>query len=291
MAMADVFPERIVSLSPSCTEILFAVGAGPKVVGVTDYCDYPDELKARIDKKEISHVGGYWNPSIETIVGLKPDLVLVSTAQCTVKTDKCKTRCSRRCELTLQAANKLKSCGLNVLILAPHSLSDVLDEILLVGKTTGNVATARELVENLKQRIDVAVAKSKTASCMPAVYFEVWNEPYISASSGTWIGDVISLAGGTNVFDSSVSEWPIIEADEIIRLNPDVMVFPVIADVPRFWESFEAVKKRRGWDKIAAVRDDCLFEVPRDFISRPGPRLVDALELLTEMLQECLNTP
>ena len=111
-------PERIVSLSPSSTEILFAVGAGPKVVGVTDYCNYPAELEVRIEADEIARVGGYWSPSVESIVDLKPDLVLVSTAQCTVKTNNCKINCSRRCELTIKVANKLKSFGLNVLALA-----------------------------------------------------------------------------------------------------------------------------------------------------------------------------
>jgi iron complex transport system substrate-binding protein len=89
-------PERIVSLSPSSTEILFAVGAGPKVVGVTDYCNYPHGLKARIEANELTRVGGYWNPSIETIVELKPDLVLVSTARCKVKTNECKVNCKCR---------------------------------------------------------------------------------------------------------------------------------------------------------------------------------------------------
>jgi iron complex transport system substrate-binding protein len=281
---SQVHPERIVSLSPSNTEILFAVGAGDKVVGVTDYCNYPTELEARIETDEIAKVGGYWNPSVETIASLKPDLVLVSTAQCTVKTNNCKTNCSRRCELTIKVANRLKGLGLNVLTLAPHSMNDVLDEILLVGKATGNSAQAVNLVKNLRQRIDTVVANSKTLSDKPKVYFEVWNNPYISVNSGTWIGNLISLAGGANVFGKAVSEWPIIQSEDIIQRNPDVMVFPVIPDVPRFWGSFEAVKKRPGWKKINAVRNGSLYELPRDCISRPGPRLVESLERLVEMI-------
>ena len=116
------------------------------------------------------------------------------------------------------------------------------------------------------------------------MYFEVWNDPYISVSSGTWIGNLISLAGGTNIFGDTVSEWPIIRSEDIIQRDPDIVVFPVISGVPRFWGSFEAVKKRRGWENITAVRDGRLYEVPRDFISRPGPRLVKALELLEKMI-------
>ncbi len=277
-------PKRIVSLSPSNTELLFAVGAGDKVVGITDYCNYPHELEARIETDEIARVGGYWNPSVETIVELKPDLVLVSTAQCTVKTNNCKTNCSRRCELTTKVANRLKSLGLNVLTLSPHSMNDVLDNILVVGKATGNSAQASDLVENLRQRIDKVVTKSKAVSNRPRVYFEVWNNPYISVNSETWIGNLINLAGGTNIFGEAVSEWPIIQSEDIIQRNPDIMVFPVIPGVLRFWGNFEAVKKRLGWEKITAVKSDSLYEVLRDCISRPGPRLVESLETLAEMI-------
>jgi iron complex transport system substrate-binding protein len=277
-------PERIVSLSPSSTEILFAVGAGPKIVGVTDYCNYPPELDAKIEAEEIAKVGGYWNPSVETIAALEPDLVLVSTAKCTVKTNECKTNCSRRCEITTQVAAQLRSLGLNVLTFGPHSLNDVLDDILLVGRATGNVAEATNLVDNLRQRINSVVTKSNAVSHRPKVYFEVWNNPDMSVSSKTWIGNLIKLAGGTNIFGEAISEWPMIRQEQIIQHDPDILVFPVIPDVPRFWGSFEDVKKRKGWENLTAVRNDHLYEVPRDCISRPGPRLVESLEMLANLI-------
>ncbi|MCW4016132.1 MAG: cobalamin-binding protein [Candidatus Bathyarchaeota archaeon] len=281
---SQVHPQRIVSLSPSNTEILFAVGAGAKVVGVTDYCNYPPELESRIKENEILKVGGYWDPSVETIVDLKPDLVVVSTAQCTVKSNNCKTSCSRKCELTINAANQLKSLGLHVLTLAPHSMDDVLNNILIVGTATGNSSQARTLVDDLRQRIDNVVSRTNAVSNRPRVYFEVWNNPYISVNSATWIGNLIDLVGGTNVFGESVSEWPIICPEDIIQQDPDVMVFPVIPDVPRFWGSFEAVKKRQGWSQISAVKTGRLYEVQRDCISRPGPRLVETLEQLETLI-------
>jgi iron complex transport system substrate-binding protein len=284
VADRKVTPERIVSLSPSNTEILFAVGAAPKIVGVTDYCNYPDELEVLIKMGKIERVGGYWNPSLETIVNLKPDLVLVSTATCKVKTNKCKKNCSRSCELTIKAASQLKKIGLNVLILAPHSLNDVLKNILLFGNVTGNDVQAINLVNELQQRIDIVVTKSKTISNRPKVYFEVWNNPYVSVNSRTWIGDLINLAGGTNIFGDVVSEWPVVLPEKIIQMDPDLMVFPVIPNFPRFWESYEAVKNRVGWNTITAVKNSRLHEVPRDFISRPGPRLIEALELLGKMI-------
>ena len=286
-ANQKVQPERIVSLSPSGTEILFAVGAGEKVVGVTDYCNYPPEIGEKIEAEEIAKVGGYWNPSIETIKALKPDLILVSTAKCTVKTNSCKTNCSRRCEITAQVADKLSSLDLNVLTLGPHSMNDVLNDMLLVGRVTGNASEAINLVDNLRQRIETVVTQSNAISHRPKVYFEVWNNPYMSVSSRTWIGNLINLAGGTNIFGDAISEWPIIYPEEIIQRNPDILVFPVIPDVPRFWGSFNDVKKRRGWENLTAVRNDHLYELPRDCISRPGPRLVESLEMLVNFIQRC----
>ncbi len=275
-------PDRIVSLSPSNTEILFAVGAGDNIVGVTDYCNYPPEIEARIEAHEIARVGGYWDPSVETILALKPDLVLVSTAQCNLKTNNCNKDCSRRCELPIKVANRLKSLRQNVLTLSPHSLNDIIANIMLIGNATGCSAKATDLVKRLKQRIAAVISKGVTHR--PRVYFEVWNDPYISVNSGTWIGNLIDLAGGINVFSEALSEWPIIRSEDVIQRNPDVMLFPVVPGVPRFWGSFEAVKNRSGWENINAVRSDKLYEILRDCVSRPGPRLVESLELLAEIL-------
>jgi iron complex transport system substrate-binding protein len=279
-----VNPKRIVSLSPSNTEMLFAVGAGNKVVGVTDHCDYPDELQQKLKKLQTVSVGGYWNPSVDAINSLKPDLIVVSSHQCTVKTNHCKTNCIRKCEQTTKIAKKLENLGFNVLILSPHSLDDVLDQILLIGKVTGNAMEAEALVLNLKKRINAVTVNLKKVSKKPKVYFEVWNNPYISVNSKTWIGNLLDLAGGTNIFADSVTEWPLTSPKEIIKRNPDIMVFPVIPGVPRFWGSFEAIKKRQGWQNVNGIQNDRLYEIPRDFISRPGPRLVDALELLVSVI-------
>lgn len=279
-----VKPKRIVSLSPSNTEILFAVHAGDRVVGVTDHCNYPAELESRVNSGETVRVGGYWDPSVETILGLKPDLVFVSTAMCTVKTNNCKLKCSRRCEKTINVVNRLKSLGIDVVILAPHSLDDVLNDILFVGNATGNVTEAKALVDNLRQRINYVIMASKKISNCPKVYFEVWNDPYISVNQKTWIGNIIQLAGGKNVFADSATEWPMISSEGIIERNPDVLVFPVIPGVPRFWGSFENIKKRQGWNDISAVKEGRLYEVERDLISRPGPRLVESLELLGKII-------
>lgn len=284
------YPERIVSLSPSNTEILFAIGAEKNLVGVTDYCNYPKELESKIKTKEITRVGGYWNPSIKTIISLNPELVLISTAHCTVKTNNCKNDCSRKCELTTQIAIKLNKLGINVLTVSPHSIKDIFDNILLVGKMTGRLNVANKLVKELQKRLELIVSKSKSIINKPKVYFEVWNDPYMSINSKTWIGNIINLAGGRNIFGKAMSEWPIISSEDIIKKNPDFMIFPVIPNVPRFWGSFEIVKNRSGWKKISAIKNNRLFEISRDCVSRPGPRLIDSLELISKiLLQNILN--
>ena len=282
----QAYPQRIVSLSPSNTEILFAIGAEKKLVGVTDYCNYPYELESKIKTREITRVGGYWDPSIETIISLEPELVLISTAHCTVKTNKCKNECGRKCELTTKIANKLNKSSINVVSISPHSIKDMLDNILLIGKLVGKSIQSIKLVRELQQRIELIVSKSNTIIHKPKVYFEVWNEPYISVNSKTWIGDIITLAGGKNIFGEAVSEWPIITSEDIIKKNPDLIVFPVIPDVPRFWGSFETVKNRFGWENINAIKNNRLFEISRDCISRPGPRLIDSLELLSKIITQ-----
>jgi iron complex transport system substrate-binding protein len=282
----QLYPKRIVSLSPSNTEILFALGAGKKLVGVTDYCNYPNELKPKIKTEEITRVGGYWNPSIKTIISLEPELVLISTAHCTVKTNKCKNECDRKCELTTKIANKLNKSSINVVSISPHSIKDVLDNILFIGKLVGKSTQAIKLVRELKQRIELVMSKSNTIVHKPKVYFEVWNEPYISVNSKTWIGNIINLAGGKNIFGEAVSEWPIIRSEDIIKKNPDLIVFPVIPNIPRFWGSFETVKNRFEWENINAIKNNLLFEVSRDCISRPGPRLIDSLELFSKIINQ-----
>lgn len=280
------YPERIVSLSPSNTEILFSVGAGHKVVGVTDYCDHPIQLEAQIKANQTIRVGGYWNPSVEKIVALNPDLVLVSTAKCTNKTNHCKTNCSRNCELTIKTAKKLESLGINVLMLSPHSLDDVIDDILLVGNATGNSRKAHYVIKDLRHRIDAVFEASRKIIFHPKVYFEVWKDPYVSVNSQTWIGNLISLAGGENIFSNAPTEWPMIEPKDVALVDPDVMLFPVISGVAPFWKSFEAVKNREGWKNLSAIKKNRLYTVMRDCVSRPGPRLVESLELFSKIFRE-----
>jgi iron complex transport system substrate-binding protein len=259
-------PERIVSLAPSNTEILFAVGAGDKVVGVTDFCNYPYDFPAWIEAGNMTSIGNYYGPSTEPIVALNPDLVLATTG-------------------SEDAAENLRNLGYNVLIIEPRNLTFVLRDILLVGRATNNYDQAAVLESELRQRIDAISTQAEGATTTPKVYHEVWNEPLMSAGPGTFIDELITLAGGQNIFNDATASWPIVSSEAIIDKNPDVMIFPnMYMGVANFYETIDSVKNRAGWDLISAVQNDDIYEINADIISRSGPRLVDALEIMAKMI-------
>jgi iron complex transport system substrate-binding protein len=259
-------PERIVSLSPSNTEMLFAVGAGESVVGVTDFCNYPYNFTAWIEAGNMTSIGNFWQPSVEPIVALEPDLVLASSG-------------------SLEAAETLKNLGYAVLVVEGQTIEDVLQDVLLVGRATYKNAESIALVTEMRARIDAVVNQAAGATTTPKVYHEVWNDPLMSVGPNTFIDELITYAGGENIFHDATTSWPIVSSEAIIEKNPDVMFFPdMYMGVGNFYETIETVEGRPGWDTIAAVQNGALYEIDADIISRSGPRLVDALETLAKMV-------
>lgn len=259
-------PERIVSLAPSNTEIVFAIGAGDNVVGVTDFCNYPYDFAAWVDAGNMSSIGNYWNPSVEPIVALEPDLVLASTG-------------------SLDAAATLKNLGYAVLVIEGHTIDEVLQDILLVGRATYKNAEASDLVIEMRAKMDAVATQLMAETTTPKVYHEVWGDPLMSVGPGTFIDELITLAGGTNIFNDATTSWPTISSEAVIEKNPDVMFFPdMYMGVGNFYETIEAVASRPGWDSITAVQNNALYEITADIISRSGPRLVDALEEIAKMV-------
>jgi iron complex transport system substrate-binding protein len=108
----------------------------------------------------------------------------------------------------------------------------------------------------------------------------------VTVNSKTWIGNLINIAGGNNVFGKEPTEWPMICPDDVVEMDPDLMLFPVIAGVVPFWKSFEAIKNRQGWENISAIKNGRLYTILRDCVSRPGPRLVESLEILSKIFHE-----
>jgi len=193
-------PERIVSLAPSNTETLFAVGAGDRVVGVTTYCDYPPEAL------NISKIGGFSTVSIEAVVNLTPDLVLASygNGEATV--------------------NALRNLNLTVVATHPKNLTGILENIELVGNITGNERQADLLVLGMKEQIETITGKTETLSedVKPKVLYVVWSEPLYSAGSDAFPADLIQRAGGINIVDST--GYPAVSIESVVDSNPDIII-------------------------------------------------------------------
>lgn len=257
------YPKRIVSMAPANTEILFALGLGDRVVGVTKYCDYPPRVKELVEEGKIAVIGGFSDPNIERVIALDPDLVLAAHS------------------LQLKAMEQLEEKGVTVVGLDPKSLRDVLNDILLVGKITGKEAEAKALVESMERRIESVVSKVKEAQRRPRVYYEVWHDPLMSVGPGTWINELIGLAGGVNIFSDAKVPYPEVSSESIIARDPEIIVIKVgyMGGVAK-----DEIKRRPGWEAIDAVRNDRIYEVDENILIRPGPRIVDGLETLARII-------
>ncbi len=250
-------PGRIVSLAPSNTEILFAVGAGTEVVGVTKYCNYPAEAQSR------EQIGGFSAKtiSVEKIVALKPDLVVAGD------------------ESQQPVIDALVQLNIPVVALKAGTFEDVYTNIELVGQITGHDDQARPVVAGMRERVDAVVAKVAEIpqAERPSVFWEVFDEPLMTAGPSTFIGQMIDLAGGVNVFADIAEEYPKISAEEVVRRNPAVIMGPNSHGDKL---TPELIAQRPGWQGIAAAQAGRIVLIDGDIASRPGPRLPEALEAI-----------
>lgn len=245
-----VHPRWLVSLAPSVTEIVYALGLGDRLVGDTDYCDYPPDALRK------PHVGAVLNPSLERIVALKPDLVLGTP------------EANRR-----ETADQLERLGIPVYGLTGHTLDDVLHSIEDIGQVLGCDEEALRLVTRLQARIE-SVAKRVDQQPKTKVLFVVWYRPLITAGPRTFIADVIARAGGISISNDLTGEWPRLSLEEALRRDPDVILFP---KTEAFSPQLEEFQRLPGWKELTAVKSHRMYFIS-ETIMRPSPRLVDALE-------------
>lgn len=259
------YPERIISVAPSCTEILFAIGAGDKVVGVTEYCDYPYDFAEWLAEGNMTSVGDFTTPNLEVITSLDPDLILASGGVQTESVDTLRTR------------------GYKVLVLDPTSVDGILRNIELVGNATGKRTEATELVNDLNNRIN-AVGEKVGNAAKPKVYYEVYYETTSSWTIGAlaWQSELIEKAGGTNVFEDQQMDYYQYQVEALIARNPDIIVLPASGMGTGEQASSDAVKTRPGWDTTNAVQNDRIYQINSNIIERSGPRVVEAIEQLSE---------
>ncbi len=258
-------PNRIASIAPSNTEILFALGAGDKVVAVSDVCDYPYNFSAWVAAGNMTSIV-YRDPNVEALVSLNADLILATGG------------------VQATAVDTLRSLGQKVLVLYPTEVDGVLKDIELVGNATGKTAEAKTLNANLASRIDAVAAKVANAASTPKIYYEVWYNPMYTAGAKAWENAVFEKAGGVNVFADQNYDYFTSSDEAVITRNPDVIVLPEegMGSGPPFWVSIDAVKARPGWSSINAVQNDRICLVDSSTIARAGPRVADILEDLAE---------
>jgi len=272
----DAVPQRIVSLAPSNTQVLYAIGVGDRVVGVTDYDKYPYDFSAWIAAGNMTSIGGFSTPNLETIASLNPDLILAANIHDSL-------------------LSNLRSLGYKVLTLNPHDVDSVFNDIIMVGKATGADQAATALVNSLTAEMnEIANKIAASNSAKPLVYYEVWYPPLMSAGSTSFINDVITRAGGINIFANESQQYPTVSSETIVQSNPTVILLPTnmgaTGEAP-FYGSIDQVKTRPGWSAISAVQNNRVVIVNGDLFAEAGPRIVEQIEAAAKALYPEIFNP
>jgi len=257
-------PQRIISAAPENTEILFALGLGEKVVGVTDYSNYPEEATKAEKIGEMSPL------NLEKITSLKPDLIFAYAG------------------FQLKEIPRLRELGFNVLVIEPLTIKETFKSIKMIATVCGISEKGDALVENLIQRIDKIKTKvtNLELSKRPKIFIGGIYETIWTPGEGTLFNELISLAGGQNIA-SNLPGWVKISPEFVAQTEPDIIIIPIGAMNPGEESKIkENISQRPGWSNIPAIKTQSIFIVNEDLFYRAGPRLVDGLELLYEIFHK-----
>ena len=250
----EEIPQRIISLAPSNTEILFALGLADRLVGVTDYCNYPPEAQ---DK---SSIGDFSTPNMEEVLALSPDLVLAADTHKT------------------EIIPQLEERGISVLALAPLTIDDVLEAIALVGEVTGVEEEASRLVADMQSRIDqiTGLTASLLEEERPGVLYFVWHDPLMAACAGTFQDDLIQKAGGINLA-GDLTDYATISLEMVLQADPAIMMSGTSHGSGEDL-TLQFIETEPRLRETGARQNNRVYGIDGDIASRCGPRLVDALE-------------
>ena len=249
-------PQRIISLAPSVTETLFALGLGDKVVGVTAYCDFPEAAKAK------EKVGDTLNPNPERLIALKPDLIVITTSSQLEK-----------------LARQLGELNIPVYVTNPRSVAEVVASIRKLGEATGATAEAEKIAAQMQTRIS-EVETRVAALPKPRVLYVLQTAPLITAGRNTFINDLIRLAGGESVTGNEPADYPQLSRETAIARAPEIIVAPSSHGT----ELVKETDLRRDFAATPAIKANRIVWVNPDLVDRPGPRIVDGLKQLAEGL-------
>lgn len=255
----DKPPQRIVSHVPGITETLFALDLGERVVGVSNYCDYPEAAKLK------EKIGGFINPSIEKIVGLTADLVFTNGSVEYLMT-------------------QLGQLGITYVVLQPKDMDGIIKNIELMGRVTDTQDKAGKLIKDMQTRIS-NVAERVKGSARPRVFYIFaatdLNNPW-TAGSGSFVDALIKLAGGENIGAKALAPWAQLSIEEIVNSDPEIII--VDAQMGTAITSKEKLENHPVWQRITAVKQGKLYTIDGNLVNRTGPRIVQGLEEMARMI-------
>lgn len=253
------YPMRIISLAPSSTEILFEIGAGDRLIGVTDYCNYPKEALTK------EKVGGFSNPNIEKIISLKPDLIVLYKS------------------FPKEVFNQLEKSLPNTsfIVLDPKTYEDVMKNIILLGKAVGKENEARKVYNNMLNGWLEIQKKVTSIKKSPKVLFLIWNDPFISVSPSTFLGDLLKKLKAKNIVENNEPEYPVLSLEYIVSKNPDIIIIGEMSGISK-----DSIINHPILKNTNAVKNNKVFTVNDDLVFRPGPRLVEGFKALYKILYE-----
>jgi iron complex transport system substrate-binding protein len=253
---------RVVSLAPNVTEMLFLLGAGDNLVGVTEYCDYPPEAR------QIERVGGFAAPNMEKLISLSPDLVATTVIE------------------RAEVGRALRERGIKVMELRICSIDDMFAALRALGEAVNRAQAAEDAVARMQAELDAVAEQFRgaTDTQRPRVFVEIQDYPLMTIGGSSFVDDVVTRAGGINLTHDYPEDYPRISAEKIIEWNPDAILLPHNS------QKGDAVKRlssRIGWAEVAAVKNGLVIDdIPDDLILRPGPRLIDGIKLLAQRLNK-----
>ncbi len=249
-------PARIVSLAPSITEMLFSLGLDEQIVAVTEFCDYPEAAKSKAKV-------GYSNPSVETVIALRPEVVLAP-----------------RDFLRPDLQTKLEQLKIPVFVLDARTLEDIPLQIHTLGKMFEKTSAANEVTQHMRRRLAEIRRQVETRPAKRVLYV-LNSQPLITVGPGSFIHQMIGLAGGINVAAQTGVAYPRLNMEAVLKENPEVLIFPS-GEVETVSRSEQ--QQWRRWDSLSAVKQQRFHEVSSSLLNRPGPRVVEGLEQLARAI-------
>jgi iron complex transport system substrate-binding protein len=249
--------KRIISLAPSTTEILFAMGLRQEIAGVTNFCDYPEDVSTR------PRIGGFVNPDVEKIVSLKPDLIIAITD-------------GNRWE----TIERLSNLGFPVYTVDPKGFDGVIRTIRNMGEIIGKEEESRALIRRMMERKEKIVTLTRPLP-KPAVFFQVGDAPVITVGKGTLANDLIRLAGGRSISENEPLSYPPYGIETILSKAPEIIIFSSMDNRKNY---SDLIRKWQAWKSIPAVKSNSIYVIDSNLVDRPAPRIVEGLEALARII-------